>query len=175
MFGSYPVHKTAAELAKLREWAHEIASEAPAPRPNESPHLIMSQRPIRVLDRFEFNRIALRPEHLKKIEHVVTHVIASWRRGGPVRSIRIVGHTDSTGQPTYNARLGQRRALVVRNRLRSRLEQSWPRITRGIRFALESRGATQPVADNRTKAGRAQNRRVEVFLTVEKTAPPARS
>jgi outer membrane protein OmpA-like peptidoglycan-associated protein len=175
MFGNYPVHKTPAELAASLARARAMIRATPAARPGEAAPLVLGRRPIRVLDRFEFDRIALRPEHLKKIEDVVTHVMASWRRGGPVRLIRIVGHTDNTGQSSYNAQLGRRRALAVRDRLRGRLEQSWPRITRGIRFAVESRGATQPVANNRTQAGRAQNRRVEVFLTEERTAPTARS
>jgi len=175
MIGSYPAKTTTAALAKLRQHVHEILSKAPPPRrPGESPRIVVSELTIRILDFFEFDRIALRPEHLKKIQHVVTHVIARRRRGEPVRLIRIVGHTDNSGQPSYNARLGQRRAVVDHNRLRSRLEQLWPGITQGIRFVLESRGAAQPVADNRTKAGRAQNRRVEIFLTLEKSVPSAR-
>jgi hypothetical protein len=45
-----------------------MARATRAPRPGESAPLVGSLRAIRVLDRFESDRIALRPEHLRKIE-----------------------------------------------------------------------------------------------------------
>jgi outer membrane protein OmpA-like peptidoglycan-associated protein len=171
MFGSYPVRLSPARVAVLREQAQEAAYEAAAAPPAEAPQLVVSRRPIRVLDRFGFDRAALRPEHLKMIEHIAGHVIATWRRGGAVRVIRLVGHADRSGQAGYNVALGRRRAMVVQNRLRARLEQLWPRITQGIRFELDSRGAAEPAVSKRTKDGAALNRRVEVFLTVEKKSP----
>jgi OmpA-OmpF porin, OOP family len=173
MFGSYPVRESPAQVAALRLQAQEAAFETPTP-PGPSPPLVVSRTPIRVLDHFAFDRDALRPEHVKMIDHIARHVIARQRRGAPVRVIRIVGHTDRSGQPAYNVQLGRRRAVVVQNRLRARLEQLLPGITRGIRFEVESRGAAQPAASNRTKAGAALNRRVEVFLTVEKKLPTQR-
>lgn len=68
----------------------------------------------------------------------------------------VVGHTDSTGNPNYNLQLSQRRAQSVAGYLGDR---GIPR----ARLAAEGRGQTQPVADNATEAGRAQNRRVEIF------------
>jgi outer membrane protein OmpA-like peptidoglycan-associated protein len=168
MFGTYPVRISPARVAVLREQAQEAAYEAAPTPPAESPPLVVSRRPIRVLDRFVFDRAALRPEHLKMIEDIACHVIASWRHGGAVRVIRLVGHTDRRGQAAYNVELGRKRALVVENRLRARLERLWPRITQGIRFELDSRGAAEPAVSNRTRDAAALNRRVEVFLTVEK-------
>lgn len=69
----------------------------------------------------------------------------------------VVGHTDSTGNPTYNMQLSQRRAQAVAGYLG---EHGVAR----ARLSAEGRGQTQPVADNSTEAGRAQNRRVEIFL-----------
>lgn len=71
--------------------------------------------------------------------------------------VRIVGHTDSTGSDAINDPLSLERARTVRNYLEDRgLPAS--------RLMIEGRGARQPVADNATEAGRAQNRRVEIFL-----------
>ena len=68
--------------------------------------------------------------------------------------IRIEGHTDSVGRSAFNQSLSDARAAAVRAAL----------IDRGIPAArLQSRGfgATHPVADNHTAAGRAKNRRIE--------------
>ena len=69
-------------------------------------------------------------------------------------NIRIEGHTDSVGRSAFNQSLSDARAAAVRAAL----------IDRGIPAArLQARGfgATHPVADNHTAAGRAKNRRIE--------------
>ncbi len=69
----------------------------------------------------------------------------------------VVGHTDSTGNPNYNMQLSQRRAQSVAAYLGDH------GVARN-RLTAEGRGQAQPVADNNTEAGRAQNRRVEIYL-----------
>jgi len=72
-------------------------------------------------------------------------------------TIRLTGHTDSTGSRQYNQTLSERRAssvadyLVTREVVRSRM------LVQGVAF-------DQPIADNATGAGRAQNRRVELYI-----------
>jgi outer membrane protein OmpA-like peptidoglycan-associated protein len=71
----------------------------------------------------------------------------------PRLRIEIQGHTDSVGSDAYNLKLSQARAEAVREYL----------ITRGVpasQLTAMGYGETQPVADNKTAAGRAQNRRV---------------
>jgi outer membrane protein OmpA-like peptidoglycan-associated protein len=71
--------------------------------------------------------------------------------------VRIVGHTDSTGNDAINDPLSQARAQTVRNYLEDR----------GVpasRLETAGRGSREPVADNGTDAGRSKNRRVEIFL-----------
>ena len=71
--------------------------------------------------------------------------------------VRIVGHTDNTGADTLNDRLSLDRAQSVKNYL----------VDRGVRantVQVAGRGEREPVADNGTEAGRAKNRRVEIFL-----------
>lgn len=71
--------------------------------------------------------------------------------------VRIIGHTDNTGSDTLNDRLSLDRAQSVKSYLAAR----------GVRsdtIQVAGRGEREPVADNGTEAGRAQNRRVEIFL-----------
>jgi OOP family OmpA-OmpF porin len=99
---------------------------------------------------FDFDRAVLKPEGRAKLDDLVEKV-----RGINLEVIIAVGHTDSIGTAEYNQRLSVRRAEAVRAYL----------VGRGIpsdRIYTEGRGETQPVADNRTREGRAKNRRVEI-------------
>lgn len=71
--------------------------------------------------------------------------------------VTVVGHTDSTGPDTYNQMLSERRAEAVRGEL-ARLG-----VPAG-QLSATGRGEAEPRADNTTASGRAQNRRVEIFV-----------
>ncbi|MCL6700503.1 OmpA family protein [Pseudomonas sp. T1.Ur] len=74
-----------------------------------------------------------------------------------VASIRVVGHTDSVGTDAYNKGLSERRAGSVVEYL----------LTQGLapeKLTSEGKGESEPVADNETEEGRAQNRRVELHI-----------
>jgi outer membrane protein OmpA-like peptidoglycan-associated protein len=76
----------------------------------------------------------------------------------PNQRITIVGHTDNVGGDALNNRLSLDRASNVREYLR----------TQGVdpsRIMVNGRGESQPVASNETVHGRAENRRVEIFLS----------
>ena len=75
----------------------------------------------------------------------------------PDTDIKIIGHTDSTGRHEYNMTLSKKRADSVLNHL---LNQG----VRSSRILSIGMGPDQPVADNTTVEGRAQNRRVEVYI-----------
>jgi len=77
----------------------------------------------------------------------------------PDDRIRIEGHTDNTGTHVYNEELSLRRAEAVRDVLGSRGVNS-------RQMLVEGAGAAQPIADNSTPEGRAQNRRVELHIDV---------
>ena len=72
----------------------------------------------------------------------------------PDWQVTVVGHTDSTGEAVFNLELSLRRAEAVRREL----------LSGGVaddRIRVRGAGATDPLADNATAAGRAQNRRIE--------------
>lgn len=75
----------------------------------------------------------------------------------PNSTVQIVGHTDSDGDAAYNLGLSKRRAQSVANVL----------VAAGVsgsRLQTIGRGEDQPVADNLTPQGKAQNRRVEIVI-----------
>lgn len=74
------------------------------------------------------------------------------------RMVTIIGHTDSSGDESYNLALSKRRADAVEDFL----------VGQGIdpgRIRTDGRGAAVPVASNTTQAGRLQNRRIEVTIS----------
>ncbi|MEZ5564948.1 MAG: OmpA family protein [Gammaproteobacteria bacterium] len=70
----------------------------------------------------------------------------------------VIGHTDSTGEEGYNQKLSERRAQAVADYLAAKG-------VGGGRLVVSGAGETQPVADNKTKEGRALNRRVVLRRT----------
>ncbi len=72
-------------------------------------------------------------------------------------NVTVVGHTDSTGSDAYNQTLSEKRAQSVAGYLTGQGVSSYRLNTRG-------EGERSPRADNNTTTGRAQNRRVEIFV-----------
>jgi len=77
----------------------------------------------------------------------------------PDDRIRIQGHTDSTGSAAHDEELSLRRAEAVRDVLASRGLNPRQMLVEGV-------GAARPIADNSTAEGRAENRRVELYIDV---------
>jgi OOP family OmpA-OmpF porin len=101
---------------------------------------------------FETSSYDIRQTSYPKVEE-----FSRFMKENPQYKAEIIGHTDSTGKKAYNMTLSQGRANAVREAL----------IKEGIdAFRLKSRGRgeLEPIADNRTQAGRQANRRIEVKL-----------
>ena len=79
---------------------------------------------------------------------------ASGLSGQPNTEVRIIGHTDNVGSDAVNDPLSLQRARATRDYLAAR----------GVSPIIDGRGEREPVATNATAEGRAQNRRVEIFL-----------
>lgn len=123
---------------------------APAPAP-VAPPVASTQKITYAADAFfDFDKSVLKPEGKAKLDDVASKV-----KNINLEVIIAVGHTDSIGSDAYNQKLSVRRAEAVKAYL----------VSKGIdksRVYTEGKGEKQPVADNKTAAGRAKNRRVEI-------------
>ncbi|SFL87139.1 OmpA family protein [Marinobacter zhejiangensis] len=88
--------------------------------------------------------------------------VATFMNENPETIVEIAGHTDSAGNADYNQALSQRRAESVARRLTENLGVEAERVT------AVGYGEAEPVADNGTAAGRAENRRVEARIQVRR-------
>jgi outer membrane protein OmpA-like peptidoglycan-associated protein len=73
----------------------------------------------------------------------------------PEMTIQIIGHTDNVGNNEANLQLSKDRAASVKKYI----------IAKGIaakRIETDGKGAYEPIADNNTEKGKAQNRRTEI-------------
>lgn len=101
---------------------------------------------------FDVGRSAIRPSL-----RTVLDSFSSGLANDQTTRVRVIGHTDSTGSDAINNPLSLDRAQSVRDYLAAK----------GIsptRVETVGRGSHEPVADNGSETGRAQNRRVEIFL-----------
>ena len=94
---------------------------------------------------------------IKPALHAVLDRFATTLNQNPVTTVRVVGHTDNVGSDAVNNPLSVNRAAATRDYLVSRG-------VAGNRIAIDGRGSREPIADNGTAAGRAKNRRVEIFV-----------
>ena len=121
---------------------------APAAPPSPTP---VSEKITMAADaHFDFDKAVLKPEGKAKLDDLVGKLKAV-----NLEVIIAIGHTDSIGSVAYNNKLSLRRANAVKAYL----------VSKGIeanRIYTEGKGKSQPIADNKTKEGRAKNRRVEI-------------
>jgi len=104
--------------------------------------------------KFGFNKAELTPEGKAAIDAFAAKVKADNKNV----YIEIQGHTDNVGSEKYNLKLGYDRAEAVMNYLQ--MQHGFP----VHRMNVTSYGEYKPIADNATKEGRAQNRRVAVVV-----------
>lgn len=128
-----------------------VAPAGPGAVPPAPPAQVAASKVTFAADAFfDFDKSVLKPEGRAKLTDLVEKI-----RGVNLEVIIAVGHTDSIGSVPYNQRLSVRRAEAVKAFL----------VSKGIernRVYTEGKGKSQPVADNKTKEGRAKNRRVEI-------------
>ncbi len=130
--------------------AAQPAPAAAAPAAPAAPAATASKVTFAADAFFDFDKSVLKPEGKAKLDDLASKV-----QGINLEVIVAVGHTDSVGSDAYNQKLSERRAQAVKAYLESKgIDKS--------RVYTEGKGEKQPVADNKTKDGRAKNRRVEI-------------
>ena len=106
---------------------------------------------------FDFDKSVLKPEGKAKLDDLTSKL-----QGINLEVIIAVGHTDSVGTDAYNQKLSMRRSESVKAYLQSKgIEAN--------RIYTEGKGESQPVESNKTAAGRAKNRRVEIEVVGTRT------
>jgi len=121
---------------------------APPPPPPPTPKIMVFEAAAL----FGVNKAEISPtgkEKIKEYRERAREELSS------AKTIKITGHTDSSGKAEYNQKLSVKRAEAVRDYLISLGADA-------SKMEVAGMGATKPIADNKTAAGRANNRRVEV-------------
>ena len=125
--------------------------EKPKPEPEKPKPKPVAEKVTFAADvLFDFDKAVIKPEGKSKLDD-----ISNKANGVNLEVVIAIGHADSVGSDAYNQRLSVRRAESVKAYL----------VSKGIqanRVYTEGKGEKQPVADNKTRDGRAKNRRVEI-------------
>jgi outer membrane protein OmpA-like peptidoglycan-associated protein len=140
------------------------APAPPPPPPPTPPPPVMAPPPApapKVIDRltirvnFDTAKSTIRKEDVADLDKAVAFV-----KKYPDSKVSVVGHTDSRGSEKYNQKLSQQRADAVKKYLVDKGEKA-------DRITATGKGEAEPIADNKTKEGQFQNRRVEVLIMSE--------
>ena len=122
----------------------------PKPAPPPPPKPVAQKVTLAADVLFDFDKSVVKPEGRTKLDDLVAK-----SKGIALEVIIAIGHTDSIGSDAYNQKLSVRRAEAIKSYL----------VSKGVeanRIYTEGKGEKQPIASNKTKDGRAKNRRVEI-------------
>jgi OmpA-OmpF porin, OOP family len=123
---------------------------APAAPAAPAPASVKQSITIQAEALFDFDKSVVKPDGKRDLDQA-----AAKMSGVDVEMVIATGHTDSIGTEAYNQKLSERRANAVKAYL----------VSKGVpasKITTLGKGETQPVATNKTKEGRAKNRRVDV-------------
>ncbi|MCM1512728.1 MAG: OmpA family protein [Oxalobacter formigenes] len=131
----------------------------PAPAPVAAAPVPTSEKVTYAADAFfDFDKATLKPEGKAKLDEIVAGL-----QNMDVEVVVAVGHTDSVGAEAYNLKLSERRAEAVKAYL----------VSKGVdpqKVYTEGKGEAQPIGNNKTREGRAKNRRVELEVVANRAA-----
>jgi len=124
---------------------------APPPPPPPPPPAPKVERTL-ILDDvlFDFDKSTIKPEAAQILDRLV-----AFMNENKDKQVALSGHTDNVGTEAYNMGLSNRRWMSVRDYV----------VKKGVdgsRVSGQGFGESKPIADNKTAAGRAKNRRVEI-------------
>ena len=135
--------------------ANAYAQESPAAAPSPAVQKVS----VKGTARFDFNKATVNEDDgTKLMKEVRSMKNVTWQ------TISVTGHTDSLGPEPYNVKLSEKRAQAVQEFL----------VGKGVkpeRIKTAAKGPHAPVASNKTREGRAQNRRTEIeFVGLQSVA-----
>ena len=148
-------------IAKCEGWEEPKPAIVAKPKPVVTPVVsVVVEEVVVVEDKvpaafrgfFESNKADLKTGAMDKL-----NAYSEYMKRNENTNVKVTGHTDSTGNEAYNQMLSEKRA----NAVKSYLENT------GIaaeRIEAQGLGETQPITTNKTKEGRAENRRVELEI-----------
>ncbi len=148
--------------------AASAAAAAPAPVAKAAPPAAPPAPPKPIVEKvtyaadafFDVDKSVLKPEAKTKLDDLVSKMGAI-----NLEVIIAVGHTDSDGSDEYNQKLSVRRSEAVKAYLTGKgIEAN--------RIYTEGKGEKSPVADNKTREGKAKNRRTEIEVVGTRTVQP---
>jgi OOP family OmpA-OmpF porin len=122
----------------------------PEPKPEPKPKPVAEKVTFAADVNFDFDKADLKPAGKSKLDDLASKV-----KTINLEVVIAIGHADEIGSDEYNQKLSVRRAESVKAYL----------VSKGIeanRIYTEGKGKKQPIASNKTKEGRAKNRRVEI-------------
>ena len=127
----------------------------PVPAPVVEEAVVVKEETIVIRDvHFQFDKATLTGADKMVLDKVATRL----KQESSTAQLTVTGHTDSVGSDAYNQKLSDRRAhSVVKYLVESGIPQ-------GSFVSVTGAGESQPVADNKTADGRAQNRRTEIKI-----------
>lgn len=153
---NYHFDKPAAAPVAAAPVVKEEPKAAPAPVVAETWKTLLEDKPVHIEGaNFDTNSAKLHSTSIQKLDEVVGFA-------GKYKDakLEVSGHTDSRGTKAYNQKLSERRAGSVKAYL----------VKKGIaadRITTKGYGFDQPMADNNTAEGRAQNRRVDIRSVIK--------
>jgi len=135
---------------KMDRQAEEIRKNVPGAEVIEAGEGLIVKFDSGIL--FDVNKSELKSEAMTNIQN-----LAASMKNNPETNIMVIGHTDADGSDSYNYSLSERRAAAVKSYA---LAQG----VAGGRLTTVGKGETEPIADNSSASGKAQNRRVEIVI-----------
>lgn len=143
--------------------AANIAVIAPAPVVEVAKPVVVSaaaekfcSKPAIINIQFDTDKSAIKPQYDAELK-----AVSDFLKEFPKAKGEISGHTDNVGSKAYNEKLSQSRADSVKNYIVEKFGVSADRII------AKGYGFSKPITSNKTKAGKAKNRRIEANFTCE--------